>query len=227
MGSISSTSLLVAVVVAAGASASCTSPPNSTSTLTQIRTTATSPNVGADVAPSPIVGTVRLDAALKDVFPTIDALARSARSELVVRGIVTDVAYVFDGQLARTKLTVSVEQSWRGPAAPQVVVWEDGGFVPAADFAAANADKQLASRVTGWIDVRFEGASHPHVGDHVVLFLARNPNPGQQGTYQEVSSVYGRLTQDPGGASYSRAVAESRWQRTMSVADLGVALPGL
>lgn len=176
-------------------------------------------------APGRVVATLNSSGALKEGFPTIASMASSKSTSLIVRGRVEKVEYHYLFDLALTELTVSVSETFRGsPSAPDITVWEDGGFVTAVDLAATDAAKfpEGAPSPTDdeWVEVLYDGASHPSVGSTVVLFLNENPNESQAGSYQEVGSVYGRLTLDQAGNTYYRPTTAEGWETKIDGAAL-------
>lgn len=177
----------------------------------------------------PIVATMQIEPDLKEVFPAIEALLTSRSTQLVVNGVVSDVSYrVIEGTtIVKTRYTVAISQAWRGPNPGSVVVEEDGGLAPASVFHQANTDKGLpAPSVTdGLVDVRFQDAPHPAVGQRVLIALQANPNDAE--SWFAVSSAQGRLTWDPSLGSYVRAAKDPGLQSSAKPEELTGILPGL
>jgi hypothetical protein len=188
------------------------------------------PAAGSASSTEVIVLRVPVDAVLKEDYRTLDELAASRSVDLVVAGTVVRATPTYQQQVPGTELTVQVTTSNSPTVRPgsRVVVQRDGGRVPLVRVLpdlSPQVRAQLPSAPPhgAVIDFVFLDAPQIAVGDRIVAFLHRDPNPGREGTYQVVSSVrgllrldattgrYERLGIEPGSgvqASVDRAVAE-------------------
>lgn len=182
---------------------------------------------GPGESPGRVVATIDSEALLKNNARTLAQLVASPELALVVRGFVQKVDYTREHGLEDTVMTVDVTRVLRGHASNTVVVHEDGGFVLARQLEAENVDKFPGSKPSGrpgdMVDIQFEGAAHPVVGDDVVLFLSRDPNAGREGQYQEVGSVYGRFVLGKAGR-YVRQGSDPGKRFTVSIDAVASAL---
>lgn len=154
-------------------------------------------------APGPVVATSRTDAALKYYYPKVADLITSPAADAIVRGTVTKIEFQTVEGVASTVLTVDVKENLSGETPRTITVHEDGGYLPVSEVREELKAKGMAEAATdpnGYVDVRFEGADHPQIGDTVILVLMKDPNVGREGDYMEVSSVYGRFTLKDSGA---------------------------
>ncbi|MFT4262059.1 MAG: hypothetical protein QM572_01630 [Nocardioides sp.] len=174
-------------------------------------------------APGRIVATSHVDASLKQYYPKIADLLTSPAANAIVTGTITDVSYESAEGIASTILTVNVSRNLYGKTAQTIKVHEDGGYLPASEVIAELKQKDPTVEPTldpkGFVDVQFEGAAHPLVGDSVVLVLTNDPNPGREGDYMEVSSVYGRFTLNKAG-TYQRTGDGEGFQTTTDLPSL-------
>lgn len=159
-------------------------------------------------------------------MPTVATMARAASVVAVVRGRIASITWEHDGTLARTAYRVNVTQTLKGEVPAEIVVREDGGYLEAAEVQRENQDKFPASRTpaTGFVDVTFEGASHPQVGEDVVLFLQHDPNVGRESGYVLVGSSFGRFVSS--GDTYRRAAVQDGWESSLTLASLQSYLHG-
>lgn len=187
--------------------------------------TAPSNETGTSAAKRTVVKSVSSDPIVRHlVLKTADLFASPAL-DLVVEGTVTAIDYRYvDGLYASTKMTVAVARQ-RGGVAKEVVVWEAGGYVPVSDFSASDRAKMLSSEkeLSGdeVVDYKPYGdATHPEVGDSVLLFLWENPNRGEmEGTYYELGDSFGRFARDTNG-DYVRAASEEGVERVLSAENV-------
>lgn len=186
----------------------------------------TSPTTGSSL-PGRVVATAGSEAYLKNNARTLAELVASPELALVARGKVADVSYERIEGVEQTRLVVSVSQTLFGPSRDQVIVREDGGFARATDIESENLDKfpgrKPTARPDDWIDLPFEGATHPKVGDEVILFLSESSYPPHKGEYQEVGSVYGRFALGADGR-FLRAGADPDKRLAIDVASVQEAL---
>lgn len=175
-------------------------------------------------APAPIVGRIITHAALKEPFPTVAKMATATSVVAVIQGHISSVTWEDQGSLAKTAYRVSVEHTLKGSAPKEVLVREDGGYLSAADVQRANVDKFSGSDApaTGFVDVSFEGASHPRVGDNVVLFLEPDPNPGREDSYVLAGSSFDRFVLQ--GSRYTRAAVQEGWESGLTLTSVRSAL---
>lgn len=177
----------------------------------------------ANAAPGRVVGTLESSASLKNNARTLVELIGSRELEAVVIGKVATVAY--EGDV--TRLEVAVGETLHGRVGSKVVVREDGGYLPAAQIATETREKFPDSGASAapdeWVDVPFEGAEHLAPEDEVLLFLSKDPNPGREGEFQEVGSVYGRFDKAADGA-WVRAGEDPTKQLRVSLTEVRRAL---
>lgn len=156
--------------------------------------------------PAPVVATLNSEPSLKNPVVEIADLVDNRQTELIVAGTVSSVAYRPAPDIPKTRFVVSVSQTYKGSSPQTVTVLEDGGYTKVADlYVPGKTGTQFGDDANlpkdGWVDSRFASATHPDVGDKVVLFLYK----ATAGTeYWEVSSVFGRLTLDDTGMNYVR-----------------------
>jgi hypothetical protein len=173
-------------------------------------------------APGPVIGRATTSATLKANYRRINDLFTAPEVDATVIGVITDVQYRTVEGMAKTLLTVSVKRSRPKNLPATIEVWEDGGYVRASDLAKQDADKfpqAEAGTEDGWVEFVFEGAEHPKVGQAVLLFLNKNPNPGYESSYQEVGSVFGRFVQQDGVYTRTPRGEDARgdaWEKSIS-----------
>jgi hypothetical protein len=182
---------------------------------------------GSIAAPGPVSATFGSTAALKHYFETIEELATAPEVDAIIIGKISNVSYESEEGLAKTIFTVQVSKALKGQPPSTVVVREDGGFLRASTVMAEIAQKypELEQKVDpkSYVDVTFEGAMHPRVGDEVLLFLWPDPNPGHEGDFMEIGSVYGRFTRGSDG-SFHRAGDVTGMESEVSLSDLNEVL---
>lgn len=163
-----------------------------------------------------ILYTVNADAALKQMYPTIDELNNSNAADAIIKGTVSDVQNVYIGGVAYSVLTIDVLKSYKGNPAKTIKVYEDGGYVKIKDMLdelQGHIDVNSLSQEqieNGVVDVRFFNAPHSTPGQQVILYLVKNPNPLQKGSFQIVSSLYGRFTLDKSDGYYKRLALDTK-----------------
>lgn len=149
-------------------------------------------------------------AMLKDYYMTIDELSTAGNVDAIVKGKVLSTQDVFEDNCPLRILTVKVQKAYKGDPEDQITVYENGALVPLKEvlpLLEGHYDPASLSQEDiehGLVDYRFEGAEHSEAGDQVILYLCKNPNPSQAGSYQIVMSVYGRFKLDKGGNKYVR-----------------------
>ncbi len=174
-------------------------------------------------APGPVSATFGSSAALKHNFETIEELATAPEVEAIVIGKISNVSYESQEGWAKTVLTVEVSKALHGTTMSTVVASEDGGFLRASEVMAEIAEKypELDQKIDpqSYVDMIFEGAAHPRVGEEVLLFLWHDPNPGHEGDFMEIGSVYGRFTRGSDG-QFHRAGDTTGMEPTVSLSEL-------
>jgi hypothetical protein len=179
----------------------------------------------AEGAPQ-VVRTVRYEADLKEDYLLLAELAASPKVVLVVAGEVTETMPLYEEQAAYTKLTVKVTKS-RSAAVPvgsSIVIYRDGGLIPLKSIPPdlkSNGQKLSSPPANAVVDFSFMGAPQSKVGDDIVAFLQKNPNPGRADSYQLVSSVHGLFTLDKKAGKYHRSGEGDRpgFEASASVAN--------
>jgi hypothetical protein len=148
---------------------------------------------------------------------TIDEMNESDLVDSIVKGIITDIDYVYlEGHVAQTILTVNVLESYKGNTSKEIKVYEDGGYVRLKDMLGEFKDKgmDLEKKLTkeqienGLVEKKFSNAPHPKKGQQVILYLTKNPNKPPlmlAGSYMLLGSVYGKFTLDKNTGQYERS----------------------
>ena len=140
-------------------------------------------------------------------------LVKDPKMSKLVRGVVTKVEYFHDpvGSVF-TLVTLSVDDTIRGPASATITYLELGGYIRAADLAAINGAKDGKSLDTSgdaWVDVRFLGAAHSAVGQEQVVFLSAITDPQGRYQYESLQGPHGRYTWDPAKNVWGTLPAET------------------
>ncbi|MFZ7121818.1 MAG: hypothetical protein ACOWWH_12830 [Eubacteriaceae bacterium] len=153
------------------------------------------------------------DAALKQLYGTIDEYNKSDAVEAIVKGNITDVEYVYINGCSYSILTIDVEQFYKGNKGKKTIkVYEDGGYVKytdirnelksKSDFSEENLTEDQINN--GIVDFRFFNAPHSQKGQKVLLYLFYNVEPLPTDSYMIVSSVYGKFTLNEENNKYER-----------------------
>lgn len=161
-----------------------------------------------------VVMTVAEDAVLKQFYSTVDELNKSSYVDAIVEGTVSNVRYEYIDEVTYSILTVQVSQVFKGSVPQTITVWEDGGYVKLKDMLGefkghADTSTFTEDQLDGTVDVRFFDAPHSNVGDEVILYLWKNPNKSEAGSYMMVSSVFGRFILDKQTGNFERPTEAS------------------
>jgi len=145
---------------------------------------------------------------------TIDEINESHLVDTIVKGIITDIDYVYlSGETEKTIYTVNVLESYKGNSAKEIKVYEDGGYIRVKDILDEFKDKgiDLEKKLTkeqlenGLVDKKFCNAPHPKKGQQVILYLGKNTHPAYLAdSYTPLGSVYGKFTLDKNKEQYKR-----------------------
>lgn len=154
----------------------------------------------SDISNYQIFTEANSEAALKNLYYNIDEFIDSDSSDAVVKGNIAEIEYVYIDGCAYSKLTVDVEEAYKGEVQETITVYEDGGYTRLSDEkeqVEAHADlSQYTEEEMGnlLIDHTFMGAEHSKVGDTVILFLKSNEGSILSDSYRINCSVFGRYT---------------------------------
>lgn len=168
----------------------------------------------ADNSGGHVVIEVTSDAMLKHYYTSIDELNKATDVDAIVRGVIAVTRDVYESGLAYRVLTVDVTESYKGEPAHEITVYEDGGVVPLKealpDMAGHYDPASLSEKdvESGLVDFKFMGADHSQVGDKVILYMRKNPNPSQGGSYQLIMSVFSRFKLNEATSMYVRPAME-------------------
>ncbi|MCL2787762.1 MAG: hypothetical protein FWD59_04605 [Micrococcales bacterium] len=202
--------------------------PASNQTVDTQETTQTAPGEPAlsqaDVDAGTVTDTVAQEASLVDLFEKADELLMASKATAVLQGTVSSVSYHRIDGITFTRMVVDVAEVLRGTVADQIVVWETGGFAPAWEVAAENADKfpDRPSPTVGrdeYVEYRFLDAEHPSVGQRLVLAVIEVPDiaDSTQSAYSILGGPTGRFTVDPESGTLVRAaVGDAGWETQLS-----------
>ncbi|MDO5156401.1 MAG: hypothetical protein Q4D51_10595 [Eubacteriales bacterium] len=138
------------------------------------------------------------EAALKNLYYSIDDFIESDSSDAVVKGNVVEIEYVYIDGCTYSKLTVDVENVYKGKVEKTITVYEDGGYtrlseekeqIEAHIDLSQYSEEEMNNLL---IDHTFMGAEHSNIGDTVILFLKSNEGTIMSNSYRINCSVYGR-----------------------------------
>jgi hypothetical protein len=157
------------------------------------------------------------DAVLKYLYATIDEMDESDAVDTIVKGIITDIDYVYEEGLAYTIITVNVLDSYKGKSAKEIKVYEDGGYVKVKDMLdefkdnGMDLEKKLSKEKieNGLVEMKIFNAPHSQKGQQVILYLNENKNSNSTDSYMIVSSVYGKFTLDKNTGKYKRLAEDT------------------
>ena len=143
-----------------------------------------------------IFGQTNTDAALKEVYNTAAELAKSNSVTAIVKGTVSDVSYVYLEHCPFTIFSLNVEKCYKGTVDDKIIVYEDGGYVPYSELKDdieehIEPGEQVPSDDCA-MDMVFMNAEHIKEGDTIIAYLQPTSFPMERGSYQYVSSVFGR-----------------------------------
>lgn len=153
-----------------------------------------------DIAQREVFMSADSEASLKMLYDTVDEFIESDSSDVIIKGKISEVAYVYSDECAYTISSVDVEKVYKGNVKEQISVYEDGGYTRLSDEKDSIQQHTDLSQYTEQemenmlIEHKFMGADHPEVGDEVILFLNENPNQSVKSDYQTDCSVFGRYT---------------------------------
>lgn len=155
---------------------------------------------------SNILYTINSEASLKRMYSTIDEFNESDAVETIVKGVITNVEYTYQSNLAYTILTLDVQDTYKGESSNVIKVYEDGGYVKLKDMKDSFKDASFTQEQLdkGLVDVRFFNSPHSKVGEEVVLYLTKNSEPLPIDSYRIVSSLYGKFVLDKTDGKYKR-----------------------
>lgn len=140
------------------------------------------------------------EAALKNLYYSIDEFIESDSSDAVIKGNIVEIEYVYIDGCAYSKLTVDVENVYKGEVEETITVYEDGGYTRLSDEkeqleAHADLSQYTEAEMNNLlIDHTFMGAEHSKIGDIVILFLKSNEGTVLSNSYRINCSVFGRYT---------------------------------
>lgn len=154
----------------------------------------------SDISNYEIFTEANSEAALKNLYYNIDEFIDSDSSDAVVKGNITEIEYVYIDGCAYSKLTVDVEEAYKGEVQEIITVYEDGGYTRLSDEkeqieAHADLSQYTEEEMDNLlINHTFMGAEHSKVGDVVILFLKSNEGSILGDSYRINCSVFGRYT---------------------------------
>lgn len=153
------------------------------------------------------------DAVLKHLYTTIDEMNESDAVDNIIKGIITDIDYIYADGLASSILTVNVLDSYKGSTTKEIKVYEDGGYVKVKDMIdefnnkGMDLEKDLSKEQieNGLVDMKIFNAPHSEEGQQVILYLNKNKhNNFIDNSYSIISSVFGKFTLDENTGQYKR-----------------------
>lgn len=153
------------------------------------------------------------DAVLKHLYTTIDEMNESDAVENIIKGIITDIDYIYTDGLASSILTVNVLDSYKGSTTKEIKVYEDGGYVKVKDMIdefnrkGMDLEKDLSKEQieNGLVDMKIFNAPHSEEDQQVILYLNKNKhNNFIDNSYSIISSVFGKFTLDENTGQYKR-----------------------
>ena len=154
----------------------------------------------SDISNYQIFSVANSEAALKNLYYNIDEFIDSDSSDAVVKGNIEEIEYVYIDGCAYSKLTVEIEEIYKGEVQEIITVYEDGGYTRLSDEKEQIEPHADLSQYTEeemnnlLIDHIFMGAEHSQVGDTVILFLKSNEGSILGDSYRINCSVFGRYT---------------------------------
>lgn len=154
----------------------------------------------SDISNYQIFSVANSEAELKNLYYNIDEFIDSDSSDAVVKGNIEEIEYVYIDGCAYSKLTVEVEEIYKGEVREIITVYEDGGYTRLSDEKEQFEPHVDLSQYTEeemenlLIDHIFMGAEHSQVGDTVILFLKSNEGSILGDSYRINCSVFGRYT---------------------------------
>lgn len=158
-----------------------------------------------------IYGRIDSEAAMSRMYYNIDDLGDSEAAEVIVKGTVCNIEYEYLEHCAFTKYTLNVEKCYKGSVPEQICIYEDGGYIPMSELSADisdHIDVEDAEISNYVMDMTFMGAEHVEEGDTIIAYLHSTSEPMESGSYQYVSSVFGRFILK--GQTYVRTDLELR-----------------
>lgn len=163
--------------------------------------------------PGKVVAVTTSEAALTFTPSGHQDLLKDPKLSRLVRGVVTNVEYFHDrvGSVF-TLVTLTVDDTIRGPASASITYLELGGYIRAADLAVINGAKDglgLDTSGDAWVDVRFLGAPHSAVGQEQVVCLHAISDLQGRYEYESLQGPYGRYTWDPAKNVWGTLPAET------------------
>ena len=153
-----------------------------------------------DISKYQIYTEANSEAALKNLYYTVDDFIKSDSSDAVAKGNIVEIEYVYIDGCTYSKLTVEVEELYKGEASNTITVYEDGGYSRLSDEKEQLEAHTDLSQYTKeemdnlLIDHKFMGAEHSKIGDTVILFLKSNKGSILGDSFRINCSVFGRYT---------------------------------
>lgn len=154
----------------------------------------------SDISSYEIFTDVNSEAALKNLYYNIDEFIDSDSSDVIVKGNIIEIEYVYIDGCSYSVLTVDVERAYKGEVQETITVYEDGGYTRLSDEkeqieAHADLSQYTEEEMENLlINHTFMGAEHSNVGDTVILFLKTNEGSILGDSYRINCSVFGRYT---------------------------------
>ena len=87
----------------------------------------------SDISSYEIFTDVNSEAALKNLYYNIDEFIDSDSSDVIVKGNIIEIEYVYIDGCSYSVLTVDVERAYKGEVQETITVYEDGGYTRLSD----------------------------------------------------------------------------------------------